>query len=204
MVRPECRFAPPGLWADADPGRHLAWYRALGVNVIQTFCVSCNGHAWYKGGVVPEQPGLRHDFLRDLTRLAHAEKMQMLDYFCTGSNTRWAREHPDLSYGTPSEPHIPCTDEYLANWNRQDPLKVVPAAMNDGVGLYGFVKPGADSLPPPIADLLGAPFDSLAGDARNLAVLARAFAGKPLPEPPPTPGRASNERGEEPRRGASD
>jgi hypothetical protein len=31
----------------------------MGVNTIQTFIVSCNGYAWYKNGVVPEQPGLK-------------------------------------------------------------------------------------------------------------------------------------------------
>ena len=319
-------FAPPGLWADADPARHLAWYQALGVNAIQTFCVSCNGYAWYKGGLVPEQPGLTHDFLRDITRLAHREKMLVLGYFCAGSNTRWGREHPDLSYGTPGAPHIPYTDEYLrhldasirdavgkteidgfmvdwlrmpttraangtrwldcekalyaqlmgrpfpgegrvspeqmteygrravercwitirraaketkpdcivwltccdvndphiansralreadwllneagdvertaaarrmagpqtrlvtclANWNKQDPLKIVPAALQEGVGLYGFVKPNADSLPPPVEASLSAPLDTLQGDALNLAVLALSFNGKPLPHP---------------------
>jgi len=328
-------FAPPGLWANADPARHLAWYQALGVNAIQTFCVSCNGYAWYKGGVVPEQPGLKHDFLRDLTRLAHREKLRVLGYFCAGSNTRWGQEHPDLSYGTPSAPHIPYTDEYLryldaavrdavgkteidgfmvdwlrmptsrtsnggswldcekrlyaqlmgepfpgeqelpadkmtdygrravarawdvirkaaketkpdcivwltccdvndphiansralretdwllneagdlartaaakrmigphtrlitclANWNRQDPLKIVSAALRDDIGIYGFVKPNADSLPAPVAALLEAPFETLKGDDRNLAVLARAFTGKPLPKLPPPPIRASS------------
>jgi hypothetical protein len=64
-------FAKPGLWADADPAKHVAWYKALGANVIQTFCVSCNGYAWYKNGVVPEQPGLKHDFLPEVVKLAH-------------------------------------------------------------------------------------------------------------------------------------
>ena len=50
-------FAKPGLWADADPAKHVAWYEALGANVIQTFAVSCNGYAWYKGGKIPAQPG---------------------------------------------------------------------------------------------------------------------------------------------------
>ena len=63
-------FAKPGLWADADPAQHVAWYRAMGVNVIQTFCVSCNGYAWYKNGVVPEQPGLKHDFLPEVVKRA--------------------------------------------------------------------------------------------------------------------------------------
>ena len=50
-------FAPPGLWADADPEQHLAWYAGLGANVIQTFAVSCNGYAWYQGGKVPAATG---------------------------------------------------------------------------------------------------------------------------------------------------
>ena len=58
-------FAGPGVWADASPADHVRWYEGLGANVIQTFAVSCNGYAWYKGGIVPPQPGLKHDFLTD-------------------------------------------------------------------------------------------------------------------------------------------
>ena len=106
-------FAEPGLWADADPAEHVAWYKGLGVNVIQTFCVSCNGYAWYKNGVVPEQPGLKHDFLTDVVRLGHKEGMKVMGYFCVGANTRWAEEHPDQSYGNPSHTHIPFTTQYI-------------------------------------------------------------------------------------------
>jgi len=106
-------FAPPGLWANADPTKHVAWYEALGANVIQTFAVSCNGYAWYKGGKVPQQPGLKHNFLPEVVKLGHAKKMQVMGYFCIGANTRWGAEHPDLSYGIPSTYHIPFTDEYL-------------------------------------------------------------------------------------------
>ena len=107
-------FAKPGLWADADPAKHIAWYKTLGANVIQTFCVSCNGYAWYKNGFVPQQPGLKSDFLREMVQKGHQEHMMVLGYFCAGSNTKWGQDHPDLSYGFPSEPHIPYTDEYLA------------------------------------------------------------------------------------------
>ena len=107
-------FAKPGLWADAEPAKHIAWYKAMGVNAIQTFCISCNGYAWYKNGAVPEQPGLKHDFLPEMVRLGHKEGMLVLGYFCAGSNTKWGQEHPELSYGVPSDPHIPYTDEYLA------------------------------------------------------------------------------------------
>ncbi len=106
-------FAPPGLWADADPAAHVAWYAALGANVIQTFAVSCNGYAWYKGGTIPAQPGLKHDFLPEVVRRGHEKTMKVMGYFCVGANTRWGAEHPDLSYGTPGAYHIPFTDEYL-------------------------------------------------------------------------------------------
>jgi hypothetical protein len=106
-------FAAPGLWADADPAEHIAWYKEMGVNVVQTFAVSCNGYAWYKGGCVPEQPNLKHDFLPEMVRLGHTEDMLVMGYFCAGANTRWAMMNPDLSYGHPSEPHIPYTDDYL-------------------------------------------------------------------------------------------
>ncbi len=56
-------FAGPGVWADASPADHVRWYEGLGANVIQTFAVSCNGYAWYKGGIIPPQPGLKFDFL---------------------------------------------------------------------------------------------------------------------------------------------
>lgn len=106
-------FAPPGMWADADPARHVAWYAALGANVIQTFAVSCNGYAWYRSGKVPSQPGLKHDFLREVVRLGHDRGMLVMGYFCISANTRWGAEHPHLSYGTPSAHHLPFTDEYL-------------------------------------------------------------------------------------------
>ena len=72
-------FAKPGTWASADPAKHVAWYKAMGANVIQTFAVSCNGYAWYKNGAVPEQPGLKHDFLTEVVRLGHKEGMQTLN-----------------------------------------------------------------------------------------------------------------------------
>jgi len=105
-------FAEPGLWADADPNAHVNWYKGLGANVIQTFCVSCNGYAWYKDGVVPEQPGLKHNFLKDMARLGHNEGMMVMGYFCVGANTRWGQLHPEESYGIPSDGHIPLTKKY--------------------------------------------------------------------------------------------
>jgi len=107
-------FAPPGLWADADPSEHVAWYAGLGANVIQTFAVSCNGYAWYKNGkLVPSQPGLKHDFLPEMVKLGHARGLRVMGYFCIAANTRWGQRHPDLSYGTPSDYHLPLTTAYL-------------------------------------------------------------------------------------------
>ena len=126
-------FAKPGTWKDADPSAHVAWYKTMGAIVIQTFCISTNGYAWYKNGVVPEQPGLKHDFLRDVVKLGHKEGMVVVGYFCIGSNTRWGTENPDLSYGVPSAYHIPYTDEYLA---------YLSSAITDAVkttGIDGFM-----------------------------------------------------------------
>jgi len=315
-------FAAPGLWADADPAEHVEWCRQLGANVIQTFCVSCNGYAWYEDGVVPPQPGLKHDFLRDVVELGHARGMSVFGYFCIGSNTRWGQEHPDLSYGIPSSPHIPYTDVYLAYldgairdavrstgidgfmidwvwmperqatqgrwlqaekdlfaqlmgrpfpgeeeltgeddaaysrraiercwqtirraaketepgcliwlschspthphvvdslmfreadwlmneggdlgrieairatvgpqtrlitclaaWNGADPLAIVPAAVAQDIGLYGFTKPQEGSLLPAVNAYLSRPVSSMQGDEKNIAVLARAYRGLAL------------------------
>lgn len=127
-------FAPPGHWGDASPEEHVSWYEALGANTIQTFCVSCNGYGWYRGGAVPPQPGLKHDFLTEVVRLGHKRGMRVMGYFCVGANTRWAQEHPGLSYGTPGNTHhIPFTDEYL---------KYLAGAMRDAIrrtGLDGYM-----------------------------------------------------------------
>ena len=64
----------------------------------------------------------------------------------------------------------------LANWNGQDPLQIVPAALQQGIGLYGFTKPGDDSLLP-LQNLLAKPLNELKGDEKNIAALARAFHG---------------------------
>ena len=106
-------FAEPGLWADANPEEHVQWYKDLGVNVIQTFAVSCNGYAWYKNGIVPEQPGLKYDFLSEVVRLGHQEGMKVMAYFCIAANTRWGQMHPEESYGIPADGHIPLTLDYL-------------------------------------------------------------------------------------------
>lgn len=318
-------FAAPGLWADANPEEHVNWYADLGCNVIQSFAVSCNGYAWYKNGFVPEQPGLKHDFLTEQVRLAHERKMLVFGYFCAGANTKWGLDHPDLSYGIPANPHIPYTSQYLdylcssikdailktridgvfidwlwnpgatmepypplkwidceqvmfgelmsrpfpgidsitpaielefrrkaidrawtrirdtvkktdpdciiwltscqltsqdiagsamlkevdwvlneagdiqttstirsmlgartrlvtclANWNGQDPSVVIPAALNDGVGLYGFTRPTLGNMKPPVDYYLGLPVDTLSGDELNIALLARAYHKLPF------------------------
>jgi hypothetical protein len=141
-------FARPGLWADADPAEHVKWYEDLGCNVIQTFAVSCNGYAWYKDGIIPEQPGLKHNFLKDMVRLGHQKNMKVFGYFCAGANTKWGLDHPDQSYGIPSDPHIPFTTQYL---------DYLCASIEDAInktGMDGFMidwvwNPGSTSEPYP-------------------------------------------------------
>jgi hypothetical protein len=55
-------------------------------------------------------------------------------------------------------------------------MQIVPAALKEGIGLYGFTKPGPDSLLP-LEALLARPVSELKGDEKNIAVLARAFHG---------------------------
>ena len=169
-------FAAFGLWADADPLEHIKWYEDLGCNVVQTFAVSSNGRAWYKNSFAPEQPGLKHDFLTEMVRLGHQRNMKVFGYFCAGSNTQWAQENPDLSYGAPSLPHIPYTTQYLDYfcasikdalqktkmdgfmvdwlWNPgttmepYPPLRWIPCEQQMFVDLMGSPFPGKDNITP--------------------------------------------------------
>jgi len=108
------KIADPGFMKDADSKAVVEWHKAIGSNVIQTFCVAHNGYAYYRNDVTPEQPGLKHDFLREVVRLGHAEGLVVMGYFSIAANVRWAAETPDLSYDTADSYHIPYTDEYLA------------------------------------------------------------------------------------------
>jgi hypothetical protein len=141
-------FARPGLWADADPAKHVEWYAALGCNVIQSFAVSCNGYAWYKNGIVPEQPGLQHDFLTEQVRLARQKNMKVIGYFCVGANNKWEEDHPDLCYRMDGQ-QIPLTRQYLDYLcaSIDDAIRKTDI---DGIMLDWFYNPGGgrDPLPP--------------------------------------------------------
>jgi len=126
------KIADPGFMKDADPKAVVAWHKAIGSNVIQTFCVAHNGYSYYRGDVTPEQPGLKHDFLREVVKLGHAEGMVVMGYFSIAANIRWGTENPELSYGLGGY-HLPYTDEYLA---------YLSAAIGDAVrttGIDGFM-----------------------------------------------------------------
>jgi uncharacterized lipoprotein YddW (UPF0748 family) len=106
-------FAPPGMYTRASPKAHFEWYRDLGVNTIQTFCVSCPGYAWYRSEVAPVQPGMEGDFLAELTRLGHEGGMRVMGYFCIGANAHWSETHPDEVHDLPNAIAIPFTTRYL-------------------------------------------------------------------------------------------
>lgn len=108
------RAASPGLYAQTDPLELIRWYEDLGVNTIQTFCVSLNGYAWFRGDAVPIQPGLPDNFLQQLTSLAHERDMQVMGYFCLASNPRWEKDNSGLYHAETKEPfRIPFTTQYL-------------------------------------------------------------------------------------------
>ena len=121
--------AAPGLYAQADPREHVQWYQDLGANTIQTFCVTYNGYAWYPSDVAPVTPGLKHsNFLGEVVELGHKAGLNVLGYFCLGSNPYWEQSHPDLVHGDDSDYiKIPFTLEYLDYFCRsvEDTLKKV-------------------------------------------------------------------------------
>lgn len=138
-------FAAPGSWADASPKEHVQWYKDMGVNTIQTFIVSCNGYAWYKNGVVPEQPGLKYDFLPEMVRLGHKEGIKVMGYLCIGSNVRWGLENPEYSYGIPADRHIPFTQKYLDYLDTLIRESVAKTGI-DGFMIDWFYQPNRNSI----------------------------------------------------------
>ena len=103
----------PEDYSQADPKEHFEWYKAHGVNTIQSFCVSHNGYAWYDSDIVPKVPGLRSNFLKDLVDMGHREGMKVMGYFSPDTNVRWMKEHPDEVYDNQTMFHIVYTSEYL-------------------------------------------------------------------------------------------
>ena len=133
-------FSPPGLFSNASAQEHVKWYRELGVNTIQSFCVSCIGYAWFRSSVAPVTPGMKGDFLKELADLGHEAGMRVMGYFCVGANTHWGKTRPGLSHGNPSETHIPLTLEYVDYLAKciEDALKVTAI---DGFMLDWFFSP---------------------------------------------------------------
>ena len=68
--------------------------------------------------------------------------------------------------------------------------KILADPSNAGYGIYGFMAPGPDSLPLPIARCLAQPSDRFRGNERNVAVLARFFTGRPFDYVAPPPAAA--------------
>lgn len=66
----------------------------------------------------------------------------------------------------------------LAAWNNADPAVVIPDALENGIGLYGFCAPAAKDGTIPLDKILPLPLSMLKGDQRNIAALARAYHGK--------------------------
>jgi hypothetical protein len=108
--------AAPGLYAASSPREQVRWYRGLGCNAIQTFCVSLNGYAWYRSSVAPVTPGMKGDFLKELIGLAHAEDMKVHGYFCLAGNA-WFRnssaEAREQTSALDCRKNIPLTTAYL-------------------------------------------------------------------------------------------
>ena len=106
--------AEPGLYAQANPEEHIQWYLDLGVNTIQTFCVSYNGYAWYRASTIaPVTPGMRYDFMTDIVKLGHRHNLRVLGYFCLGANPVWGQMYPQEVHPETQTWNIPFTKKYL-------------------------------------------------------------------------------------------
>jgi hypothetical protein len=68
----------------------------------------------------------------------------------------------------------------LAAWNNADPNAVIPDAVANGIGLYGFCKPSEKDGTIPLDKILTESLTMFHGDARNISALARAYHGKSL------------------------
>jgi len=140
-------FAKPGLWADANPGILMKWYEDLGCNVVHSFGVSCNGYAWYKNGIIPEQPGLKYDFLTEMVKIGHKKNMKVFGYFCVGANNKWEEDHPDLCYRMDGQ-QIPFTTQYI-NYLSASIADAIKKTDMDGIMLDWFYNPGGGKDPLP-------------------------------------------------------
>lgn len=111
--------AEPGLYAQADPAEHIRWYLDMGVNTIQTFCVSYNGYAWYrKSGIAPVTPGMKYDFMTDIVELGHKHGLKIMGYFCLGANPVWEQMNPAEVHLDAPMWKIPFTRKYLDYFSR--------------------------------------------------------------------------------------
>jgi hypothetical protein len=137
-------WAKPGQFVDADPKEHMKWYADLGCNTLTLVSIGLNGYAWYKNGVVPEQPGLKYDFMTEMVKLGHQKKMKVLGYFCPSINTKWSKEHPDLCCPN----GIPYTQTYLNDLcaSIEDAIKKTDI---DGFMVDYFHNPGGGRSPLP-------------------------------------------------------
>jgi hypothetical protein len=122
-------FSEAGLYAGASPQEHVDWYKALGANTIQTFCVSSPGYAWYKSKVAPVQPGMTGEFLPEVVRLGHEAGMKVMGYFTIGANTQWSEKHPDEVHPFRDTIAIPFTLKYL---------DYLDAVIREAVGVTGI------------------------------------------------------------------
>ena len=76
----------------------------------------------------------------------------------------------------------------LVGWgDAHNTRKVLADTANARYGIYGFMAPGADSLPLPMAQYLSQPAEHFKGNDRNVALLTRFFTGRPFDYVTPLP-----------------
>lgn len=109
--------------------------------------------------------------------IANSRMLREVDWMMDESGTPAAMRAVAPMFG-PQTRQILC----VVGWgDRHDARKILADAANADFGIYGFARPNPDSLPSPIPTYLGKPIESFQGNDRNIAILARAFNGGPIP-----------------------
>lgn len=111
--RSEFGFSMPEDYNMAEPQSQYEWYAKHGVNVIQSFCVSHCGYAWYDSEIAPKVPGLKGNFLKELVELGHKNNQLVMGYFSPSANIYWKQNNPEEVYDDVSMFHVVFTKKYL-------------------------------------------------------------------------------------------
>ncbi len=109
-------------------------------------------------------------------QIANSKLLKQVDWLMNEAGDLETLEHARHTTGTHAR-LITC----VVGWgDRHNAVKTAPAAQARGIGIYGFSRPRANSLPLPVTTYLAKPISAFRGNDRNIAALARFYNGMPF------------------------